>query len=116
MFLPRWGATRRRVPDRAAAEGTLESWHSPSPRSIPTAAEAHASLQPSADFLGDFRRRESEMLGDLLERRRGSETIDADHQRIVSDVFVPACCAACFDCHDASAIADGLILIVRRLT
>src|SRR6185369_1669756 len=61
-------------------------------------------------------RREAEVLGDLFVGRGMSEGVDADHQRVVVDVLVPAVGAAGFDGYDFRAVAEDFVLVVNRLT
>src|SRR6266513_223311 len=89
-----------------------------------TAADAAAAtheeslhgLAPGANLLRHLLRREPEVLGDGLVRRGGAEAVDADDQRVVVEVLVPAVGAAGFDGHDAAAVAEDLVLVVNRLT
>src|SRR5579872_3404307 len=61
-------------------------------------------------------RRESQLLSDLLVRRRRAEAVDPDHQRVMIHVLVPARRAAGLDGHNAAAVRQHRILIVNRLT
>src|SRR6185436_20165725 len=72
-------------------------------------------LLPVTNALGDFLRREPQLFGDALVRRRRAEAIDADDQRVVVDVLVPAVGAARFDADDAAAIRQDLVAIRRVL-
>src|SRR6266849_3148382 len=73
------------------------------------------SPHPLPDAGGDFLWSEAEVLGDLFVRSGGAEAIDADDQRVVVYVLVPAGGAAGLDGHDAAAIAEDAVLIVNIL-
>src|SRR5207249_9998768 len=51
----------------------------------------------------------------LLVRSRGAEAIDADHERVVIHILVPAVRATRFDGDDAAAIAEDFVLVVNVL-
>src|SRR5947209_12355777 len=74
------------------------------------------SSSPLPNPRRDLLRSEPEVLRDLFVWGGVAERVDADHERVVVHVFVPAVGAAGFDGHDLRAVAEDFVLVVNRLT